>query len=119
MAVKSTLGKMRQRLKIQYQTRTADGGGSENVTWTDSVTVFGFIQPQTGAERLFGDQLEERITHLITIRFRRDISHKNRLVYEFFRANKKHTRIFNVKRVINRDTADKYSDILCEEGVAT
>jgi SPP1 family predicted phage head-tail adaptor len=113
------VGKMRERLALQSQTRTADGGGSEAVTWSTFATVYGHIDPKSGNERLFGDQLEERVTHIITIRFRRDMSHKNRIVYEYFVSGTKYTRTFNIKRVINRGTRNQYLDILVEEGVAT
>lgn len=119
MSKQSPLGKMRQKLKLQTQTRTADGGGSEAVAWSTSTSIMGYIQPKSGGERLFGDQLEERITHIITIRHRRDVSHKNRLVYEYYQKGIKYTRIFNVRRTINRDSKDKFLDIMCEEGVAT
>jgi len=110
---------MRQKLFLQTQTRTADGGGSEAVTWSTSATVMGWIQPKSGGERLFGDQLEERITHIITIRHRKDVSHRNRLVYEYKENGITYTRIFNVRRTINRDSKDRFIDIMCEEGVAT
>jgi len=119
MSKQSPLGKMRQKLKLQTQTRTADGGGSEAVEWSTSTSIMGYIQPKSGGGRLFGDQLEERITHIITIRHRRDVSHKNRLVYEYYQKGIKYTRIFNVRRTINRDSKDKFLDIMCEEGVAT
>ena len=119
MARQSPLGKMRQKITIQYQSRTADGGGSEALSWLDPTTVFGYIQPKQGGERFFGDQLEERITHIITVRYRRDLSHKNRLLYVSFIKGVKYTRTFNVRRVLNRDSTNKFLDILCEEGVAT
>lgn len=119
MARRSSVGKMRQRITIEKQSRSADGGGSEALTWTKLVEVYGHIQPQSGGERLFGDQLEERITHIITIRYRKDVSHKNRLKYVWYVGNVKNERIFNVKRVINRESMSKFLDILCEEGVAT
>lgn len=115
----SPLGKMRQKLFLQTQSRTADGGGSEAVSFSTSATIMGYIQPRGGGERMFGDQLEERITHIITIRHRRDVSHKNRLVYEYKKNGVTYTRIFNVRRTINRDSKDKFLDIMCEEGVAT
>ena len=113
------VGKLRHKLHVQTQTRTSDGGGSQNVTYSDSFAVFGMIEPKTGSERVFGDQLEERITHIITTRFNRNINFKNRLQYRFNRDGASYTRTFNIKRVINRDTRDRYLDILVEEGVAT
>ena len=113
------IGKMRHKLQVQTQTRTSDGGGSQKVVYNDSFSIFGSIEPKTGQERLFGDQLEERITHIITTRFNRNITFKNRLQYRFNKEGSTYSRTFNIKRVINRDTRDKYLDILVEEGAAT
>ena len=114
-----SIGKMRHKLKLQTRTRTADGGGGAASTWSTSTNIFGNIQPRTGSERFFGEQLEERKSHIITIRHRRDVTHANRLVYEYWVQGKKYTRTFNVQRTINRDSRDRFLDILCEEGVAT
>ena len=56
---------------------------------------------------------------MITIRFRRDVTYKNRLKYDFADGGVNYSRIFNIRRVINRDTRNRFLDILCEEGVAT
>ena len=113
------IGKLKHKLHIQTQTRTSDGGGSQSVSYSDSFSVFGSIMPKAGTERVFGDQLEERITHIITTRLNRNITFKNRIQYRFNKEGTAHTRTFNIKRVINRDTRDRYCDILVEEGVAT
>ena len=113
------IGKLRHKLHIQTQTRTSDGGGSQAVSYSDSFSVFGSIMPKTGSERVFGDQLEERVTHIITTRFSRKITFKNRIEYRFNRDGENFSRIFNIKRVINKNTRDRYLEILCEEGVAT
>lgn len=114
-----TLGKMRQKLKLQTPTRSDDGGGSGAITWTTAATIFGHIQPRSGNERFFGEQLEERVSHIITIRHRRDVTNKNKLVYEHYVQGIKYTRTFNVQRTMNRDSRNRFLDILCEEGVAT
>ena len=114
-----SIGGMRHKLKIQSTTRTSDDGGGASRTYANVATVFGSIEPESGSERFFGDQLEGVVTHIITIRFRRGITHANRIVYEYIRSGQKYTRIFNVKRVINKDTKDKFLELLCQEGVAT
>ena len=114
-----SIGKMRHKLKLQTRTRTADGGGGAASAWSTSANIFGNIQPKSGTERFFGEQLEESISHVITIRHRRDVTHKNRLVYEHWVQGKKYTRTFNVRRVLNTDSRDRFLDVLCDEGVAT
>ena len=111
-----SIGKMNRRLHFQTQTRTSDGAGSSSVSYSDSFTTFGMITPKTGRENLFGDQLEENITHIIKIRYRTDVSHKNRIQ---FRQDSKTTRTFNIKRVLNLNDRNRYLDLQCVEGVAT
>ena len=111
-----TIGKMNRRLHFQTQSRTSDGGGSQSVRFSDNFQTFGQIIPKTGTEKLFGDQLEENITHIIKIRYRTDVSHKNRIQY---RPDSNTTRTFNIKRVLNVNDRNKYLNIQCVEGVAT
>ena len=110
------IGKLNRRLFFQSQTRTSDVGGSQSVTFSDSFQTFGQITPKTGTENLFGDQLEERITHIITIRYRDNVDHKLRIQH---RPNSSTTRNFNIKRVLSKDDKKRYLDIMCVEGVAT
>lgn len=114
------IGKMRQRIQLQSKTTSSDGGGSAAVTtWTTFATVYGSIDPQSGQQQMFGDQLQEPITHKITLRYRRDLTFKNRIVYSFVNGDTTDTRYFNIRRVINVDNRDKYLECLCVEGVAT
>jgi len=114
------IGRMRQRMQLQSKSTTNDGGGSAAVTtWTTFATVYGSIEPKSGQERFFGDQLQEPITHVIRLRYRSDLSFKNRLVYAYKNDGVTNNRTFNIKRVINVDTRNKYLECLCVEGVAT
>jgi len=113
------IGRMGHRVTIQSQSAASDGGGSSVITWGDVATVYASIKPLSGGDTLFGQQIEERISHMISIRFRRDVTYKNRIKYTYTYDSTEYTRIFNIRRVINRDTMNRYLDILCEEGVAT
>ena len=111
-----SVGKLNRKLFFQTQSRTSDGGGSQSVAFSDSFSTFGSIQPKRGQETQFGDQLEERITHIITIRYRTNLSHKLRIQY---RPETGTTRTFNIKRVLSKDDRKRYLDIMVIEGVAT
>tara|TARA_R110002167_G_scaffold34895_2_gene111463 strand:- start:1960 stop:2310 length:351 start_codon:yes stop_codon:yes gene_type:complete len=114
------IGGMRKRIQMQSKTTSADGGGSDAVsTWTTYNTAFASITPQSGQERLFGDQLQEPITHIVRMRYRTDLTFKDRLKYVYKSHGKSNSRTFNIKRIINVDSKDKYLDIMCIEGVAT
>jgi SPP1 family predicted phage head-tail adaptor len=115
-----SVGKMRKRIKLQSKTTSNDGGGSAAVdTWTTFATVFGSIEPKSGQERFFGDQLQEPITHIIRLRYRSDLTFKNRLQYTYRNKDETNTRTFNIRRIISVDSRDKYLECLCVEGVAT
>lgn len=115
-----SVGRMKKRMQLQSKTTSADGGGSDAVTtWTTYNTAFGSIQPKSGQERLFGDQLQEPITHIVRMRYRTDITFKDRLLYSYKSHGVSNSRTFNIKRIINVDSKDKYLDIMCVEGVAT
>ena len=111
-----SVGKLNRKLFFQTQSRTSDGGGSQSVAFADSFSTFGSIQPKRGQETQFGDQLEERITHIITIRYRNNVTHKLRIQY---RPETGTTRTFNIKRVLSKDDRKRYLDIMVIEGVAT
>lgn len=113
-----SIGRMQHSLKIQAPTRTADDGGGSTISWTDEATVFGRIEPQGGSERLYGDQLEGVESYIITIRFRRGITNKYRILYSFAVDGTSYSRTFNITRVENAGERDKYLKLYCTEGVA-
>ena len=114
-----SVGRMQHSLVIQAHSRTGDNGGGVTTAFTDVATVFGSIKATGGSERLFGDQLEGRTTHEITIRFRRDVTHKNRIKYAYAVDSTNYERLFNINRVDNVGEKDRYLKLYCTEGVAT
>tara|TARA_R110000796_G_scaffold33068_3_gene86101 strand:- start:157 stop:507 length:351 start_codon:yes stop_codon:yes gene_type:complete len=115
-----SIGSMRQRIQLQSKTVASDGGGSSAVTaWSTFAIVYGNIVTKSGNKRLFGDQLEQPLKHVITIRFRRNLTHANRLQYKFVNLGEEITRVFSIDSIINIDNKDKYLEISCTEGVAT
>lgn len=115
------VGKMRQRLEIQSQTRVSDGGGADVIEWTKVAQVYGSIEPVRDRESQFGreNQLRAVTTHTIFIRYRSDVKPKNRIVYSYSRDGVAYTRYFNIKGVINVDFRYKFLELQCEEGVPT
>ena len=115
-----SVGRMRHRLQLQNKTVTADGGGSDELTsYKTFATVYGSIVAKSGGERLFGEQLQEPITHIITLRFRTDFTFKNRILYSYKNNGVASTRALNIQRVVNVGSRDRYLEVMCIEGVAT
>ena len=112
--VKVCHGALRHRIAIEADSVTSDGGGGLDKPWATPTTVakvWAAIQPLRGAERLKAQQLEESITHKITIRYRTGISPSQRVNFK--------GRIFNIRSVINVEERNRWLELLCEEGVAT
>ena len=107
------IGKLRHNLVIQAQSRSSDSGGGVRHTYSTLATVKGSVEPTGGNTSFFGDQIEGRTTHKITIRYRSDVTTKHRIN---FSADSK---IFKINRILNIGTRDRYLEMLCEEGVAT
>ena len=113
------IGKMRDSLQLQSKASSADGGGGSSGSFSTFATTFGRIESQGGAEGFFGVHNEARTTHKITIRHRRDLTVAHRILHSFTVDGTTYNRLFNIKRITNVGEADKYLEILAEEGVAT
>jgi len=113
------IGAMRHKITLQRQTRVADGGGGFGVTWTDVDDVFADIKAPNGSERFFGDKIEQNISHVVTIRFRNDISQKYRIKYARTREAKTTTTYLAINAILNKDYRERYLELLCTEGAGT
>ena len=108
-------GRLRHRLVLQDRNPSGDGGGGEaGDPWAVPVTVatvWGSLEPLSGAERLRAMRLESRVTHRIAIRYRAGVSADMRVVFG--------PRTFNIRAVIDPGERRRMLELLCEEGVAT
>ena len=106
-----TAGALRERITIQSEASTPDGGGGFTAGWVDVVTVFASVSPQRGGEALEAMQVRDTQLYDVVIRYRTDITSKQRVIWG--------SRIFNIRAVMNKDERDKYLTLVCEEGVGT
>jgi SPP1 family predicted phage head-tail adaptor len=111
-----SIGKMRQLLQIQRFTSTPDGGGGSTVVFSKVADVFAQILPKDAQESLFGDQMREVTSHVIMIRYRRDLSHADRLVQNHTRNGELFSRTFAIKGIKNINNEFKYMQIAAQEG---
>ena len=119
---KNTCSRLRHRLTLQQEVKTADGAGGYAKTWSNVVDLWAEIIPITGGSSgtknagkkiLFGGQIEAEISHRILLRFQSSIAITSamRLLYE--------SRIFNIRYVANTAEARDTLELLVQEGVAT
>ena len=105
-----TIGAMRQRVTLQQESQTADGAGGYALNWTDVATVWAEIEPMSGREIRFARRLEARLSHVIALRYRSDITTAMRVSYD--------GRLFNIRAITNIGERDRITKLYCEEGVA-
>ncbi len=89
------IGKLRHSITIEALTRAADDMGGETRTWTTFVTTWSEISPAGSAERYFGQQVQQIISHKITMRYQAGITSKMRVLFG--------TRYFQIHGVKNLD----------------
>jgi len=104
-------GKLRHRVVIQepvnYQNTET---GSIESSWQDVATIWADVYPLSAREFISAQSEHGEITTRITIRFRRNISNKNRILYE--------GKIFNIEGVLPDPVSGReYLTLPCSEGV--
>ncbi len=104
-------GKLRERITIQSETTTPDGGGGYTASWTNVATVWARVTPTRGNEALEAMQMRDTQLYDITIRYRNDVLPKNRVLWGSIELN--------IRAVANKDERDRYLTLVCERGVGT
>lgn len=98
-------------MTLQQAARAPDGQGGATVTWSDVATVFANVQPLVGQEAVVSRQLQDSLTHKVTMRWRGGVKAAMRLKWG--------TRLFNIREVRNIDERNHVLELRCDEGVAT
>jgi len=103
---------MRQRIEIQSGTRTADAGGGETTAWATITNGarWAEINPLRGERFLLAQQLQERITHQVRIRYLSTVTVAMRVLFG--------TRYFQIHNVLHTDERQVETLLMCEELLA-
>ena len=107
------IGKLRHVIALQEVTNTVDAGGGQGRTWATTAIVWAEVKPASGREQLHAMQLQDSVTHRITIRYCSDVkpTSKWRILFD--------GRHFNIRSVLNVDERNKFLVIMADEGVGT
>lgn len=100
-------GTLNRPVQIQTRTTTTDAEGNSVATWTTTATVWAAINPLSTQERIQAGQLEEDISHVLTIRYPAAITHESRILYGM--------RVFDVRTVLNVGEANAVLEVACVE----
>lgn len=103
-------GKLRHRIAIQSNNSTASTELGQPIdNWTTVATVWGRIEPLSGREAFYAQQVQADASHRITLRGNRTINTKQRLVHE--------SRVFNIVSVIDDEEMKRWKTIMVMEAV--
>ena len=108
----NTASLLRHRLTLQQETQTPDGAGGYTRSWQNVADLWAeidFVPSRMGSENPFAGQLQSRVTHRITIRYRAVIDASMRFLYD--------NRIFNIRNIMNSLENNNTLEVLADEGV--
>lgn len=95
-------GALRRRVTLQTQSLVGDGAGGDTESWKDFVTVSAEILPLTGRELFQAQQVNDELTHRITLRYYPGVTSDMRVKYG--------TRIFLIESLI--DTEERHRELV-------
>jgi len=107
------VGPLDQQVTFQERTRTADGGGGFDETWSDFVTdatVWADVMPLYGKEGLEDGAFNASGAWLFKVRNRSDVTERDRIMWN--------GEPYNIARVMRRGARELYLTIEAVRGVA-
>lgn len=106
----SNIGRMRHRVTLCQQTTASDGMGGQSNDWVELFTTWSHVKTMRVSEAQLAGQIEDRVTHRVTIRHRDGITSAMTLKWENLSLN--------IIGVINPDGHKRELVLECREGVA-
>lgn len=104
-------GTLNQRVTIEQPTESVDSYGEATQSWATipGGAVWASIDTGGGREFYRAQQTQADLTHLVTIRYRDDVTNKMRLKFG--------TRYLNIVRVVNAGEENVKLELQCVEAV--
>lgn len=101
-------GELRHRIVIQTVSESAaTSKGEKTLSWADTATRWGSIEPLAGRERYQAQQVQPEATHRIRHRYYSGLTTRHR--YKFG------TRIFTIEALLNPGEEKVYQEALVKE----
>ena len=101
------IGKLRHRLIFQSETPLPDGAHGHTSRWDNFVTVWGNVEPLSGRELYYSQQIKNTISHKATVRYREGFTEGMRIIHG--------TRIFAIESIINIEEKNIFISMRCSE----
>ncbi len=100
-------GKLRHIVTVQRPAKQHNSFGEEKEIWISTNTRRCDIVPTSARERLLAEQVNQQLTHRVTMRYTPDIKHDYRLLFG--------SRVLNIESIINVDERNKELTLMCKE----
>jgi SPP1 family predicted phage head-tail adaptor len=107
-------GALRKRITIQVRSPGVDDYGGQQNNWQDVATVWGEITPGGGHKGEIGGGVRDVTNHLITLRYSKGLTAKNRIKYSDSRLGL--DRYFSIVTVNNMEERNKEMQLTVVEG---
>jgi len=101
------IGELRHQLVFQTPSDTPDGAGGASRTWNTVATLWAAISSASVSERRISEHLDGVVTHVITLRYRTDISGGQRFLSG--------ARIFRILAAFDPDERRRFIQCRVEE----
>lgn len=102
-------GALRHKLTLEAPTRTGDGGGGAEVSWSPVDEVWARIEARSGAETVTAEKRASRLSHTVTLRWRADLDPTQRL--------RLGARVLEIEAVSDPDGRRRWLQCRCTERV--
>ena len=99
-------GELDQRVAIEREVRSGDGGGGATVAWVPVCTVWAKVWPVSGDERARAQQREASVLVRMRIRRRGDVAADMRALWN--------GRTFDIRAVAGGGTREPFLTLDCE-----
>lgn len=100
---------LKERVELQTQVQVRDAMGHVTRGWEtrEGDRLWAKVLPVSSRDRLTQQQRHAEVTHVVSIRFRSNVTPTNRILYR--------GRVLSIVSVINVEENKERLDLLCEE----
>ncbi|NDD52969.1 head-tail adaptor protein [bacterium] len=103
-------GQLKHRIQIQTNATTASSDLGQPIdAWTTVATVWGSIEPLSGREAFYAQQVQADASHKVIIRGNQTINTKQRLIHE--------SRTFNIVSIMDDEEKKRWKTLMVTEAV--
>jgi len=101
------ISELRHRITFQKSVEVPDGYKGKKITWQDLIIVWAAVEPLSGREYFYSQQIKAEVTHRIRIRYNPDINTEMRIKHQ--------DRILEIESIIDKEEKREFQEIFARE----